>query len=91
MPLDTRKKLLKHALTLPPSSARAQCNAMAWYELTDNESIADRMSQNHNCVDGAKRNSLLFVAAGAAKHIKTEEQERKNFYGTFIFEDGSKI
>lgn len=83
----TKKAMQSHALTLKPSTDRAQCYTIANYTLTSGESIADRLCRDHSSSDGALRAAAIMVDAGCA----TESNAKDHCFGTFHFEDGSSI
>lgn len=85
MPTKTRKAMQKHALTLNPSPARAQCYAIANYQLDGDETIAQRIQRDHTDSSSHLRAASMMVDAGCA----SEKQGKKHCYGTFNFEDGS--
>lgn len=84
---DTKEKILAYANTLPPSSARAQCNLMANLTVGSHKTIANAITNDHCTISDAKRVCKLMVDAGCAKELNAKE----NSYGTFVFEDGSKL
>lgn len=86
MPKATIKAMQEYAQTLPPSTARAQCYAIANL-LLDDESIAERVARGHVNSGHAARAMRLMVDAGCAE----EKDKTRNCYGTFIFEDGSQF
>jgi hypothetical protein len=86
MPTKTKNTMSSYADRLPLSPARAQCYTIANYDLID-ETIAERLLRDHRTRDGALRAAALMRDAGCAE----ESDARKHCYGTFTFEDGSKL
>jgi hypothetical protein len=79
----------EYALTLEPSTDRAQCFCIANLELKKGDSIADMLSSDHRkTCDGALRAARLLEDAGLAIEIKNKNPKH---WGTFIFADGSEI
>ena len=84
---QTIKKLHEYAQTLEPGSKRAQCYAIASYELLNDETVADRLLRDHANSSHAKRQALILVDVGCANEINRVE----GFFGTIVFEDGSSF
>jgi len=82
----TKEKMTEYAQTLPPSTARAQCYNIANLTCGD-KTIAEVMRDDHRVAEGALRAATMMVDAGCAKEVDNE----KGCYGTFVFEDGSKL
>jgi hypothetical protein len=82
------KVMTKFALTLPPSSLRAQCYTIANYKLDNGETIAERLRRDHSSLDHALRAAQLMADAGCATEIKNKNPR---LYGTFTFLDGSEL
>ena len=87
MPAKTRNLMIKYAHTFKPSSARAQCLAIANYTLNYDETIAERVYRDHSDSSSHLRAAKLLVDAGCA----VEENGTESFYGKFVFEDGSSF
>jgi len=84
---NTKTKMTAYAQTLPPSKARAQCYNIANLELRG-KTIAQAMLEDHRTLSGALRASELMVGADCANEV---DKEREGYYGTFVYEDGSKL
>ena len=88
----TTLKGFKHAMLayqhdLPPSAIKAQCYRIAGYRIGPGSTIASTLDNDHSSADGAKRAAKLMVEAGCA----IEYNKRRNFFGTFLFKDGSEL
>ena len=81
---DLKNGMEKHALTLDPSSARAQCYTIASYEFDGDETIAERLLRDHANLGHALRAARLICDAGLPN-------KKPNFFGTYIFGDGSEL
>ena len=84
---NTKNKMLAYALTLNPSAVKAQCLHIAGLKIGKTECIAQVISGDHTTQNGALRAATLMVSAGCAKEVNA----KKNCYGTFVFEDESKL
>ena len=83
--LESRNKLNAYAQSIEPSSSRAQCYQLA--NLKGDSSIADAIAQDHYQRASALRVARLAVAAGVAEEFNATEYT----FGTFVFEDDSKL
>lgn len=83
----TRQKLYEYAESLKPSTLRAQCITIAAYILEEDETIAERFLRDHVSKPHALRQARILVNIKRANEIN----KRKNYFGTIVFEDGSKL
>ena len=85
---DLKNGMEKHALTLEPSSDRAQCYTISSYGFDGDETIAQRLLRDHFSKDHALRAARLICDAGLAREIPNKNP---NFFGTYVFDDGSEL
>jgi len=83
----TKQEMLDHAETLPASYERAQCYSIASLKIGQHETIASALEAQHHGIAGLLRAAELMKRAGCA----TEEPRKPGLFGTFTFEDGSKL
>ena len=83
-----RSDMVKYAQTLPASHARAQCYNIANWDFDAGETISDRLIRDHSSINGIYRAAQLIHDAGHAEYVP---HKKKNYWGTFKFDDGSSI
>jgi len=90
MKKSTKVKMLKYANSLDASEEKGSAYRIAYLksgENTSGKNITEMLLNSHRAIDAALRDAAIMKRAGCA----TEDDAKDFFFGTFTFEDGSKI